>query len=261
MSQQVPSGEERKIAFLGGVSIDGAPISFIVVLAAVTTALAFIPFSVVLSAGGSFPLSQGVFALFGWVLGPIAGAIATGIGTLLGVFLAPHTAGLPAISIYGALVCSFAAGAMVLGGKRSKWWIGVWTLTLISWIGTCLKAVIGNGVPVWVILVGTSPDIIALLLYALPTRKWVIQMIQTKNIGKVAIGLFVGTWMVSALMMACEEFPSYLMLNWPQEVWIPFLPLVYFEYTTRALTGTVIGTGVIAGLRAIGLVKPEHALY
>jgi hypothetical protein len=29
----------------------------------------------------------------------------------------------------------------------------------------------------------------------------------------------------------------------------------------RCLTGTVIGTGVIAGLRAIGLVKPTEAIY
>ena len=109
MSSTQPSGEERSVKFLGGAAIDGAPVAYIVVLAAVVTALAFIPFSVVLASGGSFPMSQGIFGLIGWVLGPIAGAVASGIGTLIGVFVAPHTAGVWPVSVYGAVVTSFAA--------------------------------------------------------------------------------------------------------------------------------------------------------
>jgi len=49
MSQK-PAGEEREVRFLGGAAIDGAPVAYIIVLAAVVTALAFIPFSVILAA-------------------------------------------------------------------------------------------------------------------------------------------------------------------------------------------------------------------
>ena len=83
-----PLGQEREVKNVGGASIDGAPIAYIVVLAAVVTALAFIPFSVVMATGGSFPMNQGIFGLIGWVLGPIAGAISSGIGALIGVFVA-----------------------------------------------------------------------------------------------------------------------------------------------------------------------------
>ena len=69
MSQR-PAGEEREVKFLGGVAIDGAPIAYIVVLAAVVAALSFIPFSVILASGGSFPMSQGIYGLVGWILGP-----------------------------------------------------------------------------------------------------------------------------------------------------------------------------------------------
>ena len=37
--------------------------------------------------------------------------------------------------------------------------------------------------------------------------------------------------------------------------------LVPIEYLQRCVVGAVIGTGVIAGLRAIGLVKPANAIY
>ena len=72
-----PAGQERRVEFLGGAAVDGAPVAYIVVLAAVVAALAFIPFSVVLASGGSFPMSEGIYGLVGWILGPIAGAVAT----------------------------------------------------------------------------------------------------------------------------------------------------------------------------------------
>lgn len=46
---------------VSSAAIDGAPIAYIVVLAAIVTTLSFIPFSIVLASGGSMPLSQAVF--------------------------------------------------------------------------------------------------------------------------------------------------------------------------------------------------------
>ena len=125
MSENMPAGEERKVEFLGGAAIDGAPVAYIVVLAAVIVALSFFPFSVILASGGSFPMSQGIFGLVGWILGPIAGAVAAGIGVLIGGFLAPHTAGVLVVSIITGMTGAFAAGSMVVGDKRKGWWLYV----------------------------------------------------------------------------------------------------------------------------------------
>jgi len=57
----IPEGEERKVEAVSSAAIDGAPIAYIVVLAAIVTTLSFIPFSIVLASGGSMPLSQAVF--------------------------------------------------------------------------------------------------------------------------------------------------------------------------------------------------------
>jgi hypothetical protein len=256
-----PVGQEREVKFLGGASIDGAPVAYIVVLAAVVTALAFIPFSVVLASGGSFPMSQGIFGLLGWILGPIAGAVASGIGTLIGVFVAPHTAGVWPVSLYGAVITSFAAGIMVLGGKRKSWWIGIAVLSILSFLFFVGRAIFLNAVSVQSAILGSFVDWSAIILFVLPTRTLFAKWIGSKKIGYVAAGLFLGTWMTFGLAHVCQSAVTYFMFNWPEEVWIMLIPLIPFEFISRCAIGAVIGTGVIAGLRAIGLVKPTEAIY
>jgi len=255
-----PAGQERKVVFLGGAAIDGAPVAYIVVLAAVVTALAFIPFSVILASGGSFPMSEGIFGLVGWVLGPIAGAVATGIGRLVGVFLAPHTAGVPAVTITTAALGSFAAGSMVLGAKRNKWWIPltvVFALTFLVYAARALQ----NGVGLYAVIAGSFCDWSAVVLFALPTRTLFARWINNKNLALVAAGLLLGTWIIAGLVQVGQDAITYFMFSWPEEVWVSLIPIIPFETLMRCLIGTVIGTGVIAGLRAIGLVKPTEAVY
>ena len=258
---QGPAGEERQVRFLGSTAIDGAPIAYIVVLAAVVVALAFIPFSVILASGGSFPMSQGIYPLVGWLLGPIAGAIASGIGALIGVFLAPHTASVPAVSVLNAVITSFAAGAMVIGRKRRAWWIPLTVLFIIAWLLFAGRAMVQNGVGVWPAVAASFVNWSAILLFALPTRTLFARWINSKNMGLVAAGLFLGTWMISGLGHLVATTVMYFMFNWPEEVWLTLIPIIPFEHLMRCLIGTVIGTGVIAGLRAIGLVKPTEAIY
>ena len=256
-----PAGEERKVEFLGGAAIDGAPIAYIVVLAAVVLVLAFIPFSVVLASGGSFPLSQGIFPLVGWLLGPIAGAIASGIGTLVGVFLAPHTAGVPAVSILNAVIASLAAGSMVVGGRRKNWWIPLTVIFVVALLLYAGRAVVQNGVSLWAAIGGSFLDWSGLLLFALPTRVLVARWIGDKSLAKTALGLFIGTWMIAGVAHLVSSMITYFMFNWPEEVWVTLIPIIPFENLLRSVVGTVIGTGVIAGLRAINLVKPTEAIY
>jgi hypothetical protein len=256
-----PAGEEREVTFLGGAAIDGAPIAYIVVLAAVVTALAFIPFSVILASGGSFPMSQGITPLVGWLLGPIAGGIASGIGALVGVFLAPHTAGVPVVSILNAVVASFAAGSMVVGAKRKNWWIPLTVIFVIAFLLYAGRAMVQNGVGLWAAIGGSFLDWSGILLFALPTRVIFARWIGDNNLAKTALGLFLGTWTIAGAAHVVSSCITYFMFNWPEEVWVTLIPIIPFENLMRCLIGAVIGTGVIAGLRAIGLVKPTEAIY
>jgi hypothetical protein len=232
-----------------------------VVLAAVVVALCFIPFSVILASGGSFPMADGVFPLVGWLLGPIAGGVASAIGRLISVFLAPHTSGVPVVSIIGATIGSFAAGSMVLGEKRKGWWVPLAVIFVLAWLLFAGRAMVQNGVGVYAAIAGSFLDWSGIVLFILPTRTLFARWINDKNIGKTALGLFLGTWMIAGVTHVVAACITYFMFNWPEEVWVTLIPIIPFENLMRCLIGTVIGTGVIAGMRAIGLVKPTEAIY
>lgn len=251
----VPAAPEREVRFLGGATIDGAPVAYVIVMATVVTTLAFVPFSVVLSTGGSFPMSQGVFPLLGWLLGPIAGAVAGTIGALLGVFLAPHTAGIPLVTLLGAAMGALAAGAM-----RRGWPLVVVLASLSLWafVGRALSV---NGVHLRPAVAGSVVDWSAIILYALPTRGLCLRWLGDARLSRVAAGVALGTWMSAGIAHVVQSSITYYMFNWPEEVWRMLVPIIPLENLARCLIGAVIGTGVISGLRAIGLVKPQGAVY
>lgn len=258
---QGPLGEEREVKFLGGTAIDGAPVAYIVVLAAVVVGLAFVPLSAVIGSGKSFPMSQAIYPLIGWILGPVAGAVANAVGALIGILLAPHTTTVPAATVLGALLGGLGAGAMAIGGSRKSWWIGVGALGLLAYAAYAGRAVVANGVGIVAVVLGSFIDWSALLLFLSPTRKLAARWIGGQDLGKLAAGLFLGTWMVAGLTHLLSSTIVYYVLNWPAPVWAAMAPVAPIEHAVRSVVGTVIGTGVIAGLRAIGLVKPEHAAY
>ncbi len=260
MSQN-PVGEEREVRRLGGATLDGTSIALVVVLAAVVAVLSFIPFSVLLGSGGSIEMSEGIYALVGWLLGPVAGGVASGIGRLVGVLVAPHTAGVPFVSVWGAAIGSFAAGSMDAKGRRRHWWIPLTVLFVIAYLLYAGRAVVQNGVGLWPAIGATFLDWSGIVLFALPTRRLFARWIQSPNLGKVAAGLFFGTWMISGLTHVNSGAMTYFMYNWPEEVWLTLIPIIPVENLFRCLMGMVIGTGVIAGLRAISIVKPDHATY
>ena len=262
MTEKMPAGDERKIDFLSGVSVDGAPLSYMVALAAVVVALSFFPMSVILVTGGSFPISQGVLGLVGWILGPIAGAVTSGIGGLIAIFLAPHTAGpIPVLRIVGNAIASFAAGAMLFRQARKNWWLVIWFIGLISLVIYLGRAILINGVGIWPAVAASFVDWSALILYALPTRTLIANWIQSKNMGRVVLGLALGTWTVYGLSHLVLTAIYYSMFNWPEVQFYPLIAAIPFENLLRSAVAVVIGSGVIAGLRAIGLIKPKNAVY
>ena len=258
---ELPLGEEREVKRSSGVSLDGAPLTYIVALAAVVAVLAFVPLSVVLGSGKSFPLSQGIYPLVGWLLGPLAGAVADGTGALIGVFLAPYTSTFPVATLLGALAGGLAAGAMARHGPRSRWWLPLSAVFLLVYLLYAGRAVLQNGAAVWPVLAGSFIDWSAWLLFVLPTRGLAAGWLEHAEARRVAAGLFLGTWIAAGLSHLMGSLAVYLLVNWPNEAWMAMAPLAPLEHLVRCLVGAVIGSGVIAGLRATGMVKPPHALY
>src|SRR5215470_3113314 len=147
--------------------ISGAPVAYVSMLAAVVAGLSLIPFSVVLgTGGGTFPLSEALFALVGIILGPSAGAVTVLVGRLIGVGFAPHTAGSGVLSACCAVIGPIASGTMCQPGKR---WIAPWvfcTLCYAVYVGRALTLDVSPRLA----LVTTATNWIALVLWVSPLR-------------------------------------------------------------------------------------------
>jgi hypothetical protein len=261
----VPLGEEREVRQVGGVAIDGAPVAYVVTLAAVVTTLAFIPLSVVLG-GKSFPMSQAVYPLVGWILGPIAGPVASGIGALVGTIVAPHTTTIPGVTVVGAVVGSLTAGVMAAAvhptrRARAWWWLPLSIVLLLAYGLYMGWAIVRNGVEPYALLLGSFINWSALLLWLLPTRTLAAHWMRHGELQRVTAGVALGTWTAAGLSHMAAGMVMYFITNWPKEIWLGMAALAPLEHIVRTLVGTVIGVGVIAGLRAIGIVKPTWAGY
>lgn len=261
--EALPSGEERQIRPYGTATLDGAPLAYVVSLAAVIAVLAMvpIPISVVISTGRNFPMSQSIYGLIGWLLGPIAGALANATGAVIGVIVAPYTTSSAFATIFGAAMGGLAAGATVQAGPRRTWWLplGVVFVALYGAYGG--RAIVVNGAPWLNVLLGSFINWSALLLFLLPTRVAIARLLKATDLKRLGVGLFAGTWMVAGLAHLSTAAVVYAIQNWPAELWLVFAPLAPIEQIIRCLAGTAIGLGVIGGLRATGLVKAEHAVY
>jgi len=150
---------------------------------------------------------------------------------------------------------------MVIGMKRKGWWFWIWLYAMLSFVYFIGRAVLLNGVSVGPAIANSFIDWSALILFAMPTRTLFAKWINSNNWGLVLAGLGLGTWTVFGIAHVCLAAITYHMFNWTEEVFIMLIPLIPFENLLRSIIGMVIGGGVIAGLRAIGLVKPEHAIY
>src|SRR5215475_12867895 len=128
---ETPTGPRREVHIHGRASIAGAPVAYVSMLAAVVAGLSLIPFSIVLgTGGGTFPLSEALFALAGIILGPGAGAVTVLVGRLIGIGLAPYTAGSGVLSACCAVIGPIAAGTMCQSGSR---WIVPWAICTLSY--------------------------------------------------------------------------------------------------------------------------------
>ncbi|MGB7413115.1 MAG: hypothetical protein WA902_02810 [Thermosynechococcaceae cyanobacterium] len=259
MTIKIPAeAQEREVRFLGSASIDGTPIAYVIVLAAVVTALSFIPISITLGTSASaVPLSGGILPLLGFLLGPVAGAVACSIGVFIGAFLAPYTAGVLPVTVGGAAIASLVAGLM---GQKKRHWILI-GLAILAYIFLATRAIVQNGVDSKIFIAGTLVDWSALVLFALPVRKVVSRWVQSPDSVRLAAGLFLGTWIAGGVAHLFQMSVSYAVFNWPQEIWVTLIPMIPFEQVVRCTVGAAIGTRVILGLRSLYIIKPPTALY
>jgi hypothetical protein len=252
---EIPTGPRREVRTHSRAVIAGAPVAYVAMLAAVIAGLSLIPFSVILGAGGgTFPLSEALFALVGIVLGPGAGAVTVLVGRLIGIGLAPYTAGSGVLSACCAVIGPIAAGTICQPGSR---WIGPWvicTLCYVVYIGRALTL----DVSLRLALVTTAANWLALLLWVSPLRGRAARWLRGP---RLVAGLALITYIATNAVNIVNATVEYFRVGWPAQVWVVLAPLIPLERLGLTIVGTFIGVGVIRGLRQVSLVKAENAGY
>lgn len=252
---EIPTGPRREVRTHGRAVIAGAPVAYVAMLAAVIAGLSLIPFSVVLgTGGGTFPLSEALFALMGIVLGPGAGAVTVLVGRLIGVALAPHTAGSGVLSACCAVIGPIASGTMCQPGNK---WVAPWiicTLCYAVYIGRALTL----DVTLRLALVTTAANWLALLLWVSPLRGLAARWLRGP---RLATGLALITYITTNAVNIVNATVEYFRVGWPAQVWFVLAPLIPLERLGLTVVGTFIGVGVIRGLRQVSLIKAENAGY
>jgi hypothetical protein len=250
-----PTGPRREVRIHSRATIAGAPVAYVAMLAAVVAGLSLIPFSIVLgTGGGTFPLSEALFALLGVVLGPSAGAVTVLVGRLIGVGFAPHTAGSGVLSACCAVIGPIASGTMCQPGKR---WIAPWIFCAL-----CYAAYVGRAltldVSLRLALVTTAANWLALLLWVSPLRVLAIHWLRGP---RLVAGLAFITYVATTAVNTVNATVEYVRIGWPTEVWVVLAPLIPLERLGLTAVGTFIGVGVIRGLRQVNLLKAKEAGY
>jgi len=138
MSEEIKVGEqpeeieEEEFQRGGMATIAGAPISWVALFAAICGVTTVIPLYFYVTGGGYVSVSTGLFMpLAGQVLGPWAGTIATFVGGLVGMFIAPGGFPLGLIDV----ILSGAIFGLCAGLMATKWrWIFLawWIVAILA---------------------------------------------------------------------------------------------------------------------------------
>jgi hypothetical protein len=257
-SSRSATGPRRVVHPHGQAVISGAPVAYVSMLAAVVAGLSLIPFSIVLgTGGGTFPLSEALFALIGIILGPGAGAVTVLVGRLIGIGLAPYTAGSGVLSACCAVIGPVASGTMCQPGGR---WIVPWLLCTLCYAAYISRALTLD-VTVPLALITTAANWLALLLWVSPLRGLAVRWLRSPVGPRMVIGLALITYIATNAVNVVNATIEYFRVGWPAPVWVVLAPLIPLERLGLTCVGTVIGVGVIRGLRQVNLIKAENAGY
>lgn len=253
--EKKPSGERREFSTVPGVSIGGAPLTYIAMLAALIAVFSLIPFSPLLGIAGNLSFSDVFTPQTGILLGPWGGAVASVVGMLLSAFL-PNASPFAPLTSIGSGFAALAVGLTVQRGKR--WWLFGWAGMLVCWLALVGLAMT-RGVSLPVALANTASQIVGLVIWVSPLRRVAADWLRGEGIGRLAAGVAVVFWIGTVTEHVINTLILYALLDWPPTVWEILVPVIPGERLGLTVAATVICTSVIVGMRRMGLLRPGMA--
>ncbi len=189
--------------------------------------------------------------------GPIAGPIASGVGTVLGGVIAPRTALGPWGFLLGA-GNAFAVAMTHMPG-RSRWYVP-FAIVLVANL-TCFFQCATYGIPRELWFSNFFTVQVAPVLIATPQiRNWAIDRIRTGGVSvptylAFPVVCFFGSTAGTRMMWLI----GFAATPWPAEVWTVIIVIIFVERSAFAAVGATIALGVMRALRRPAIARAEMA--
>ena len=221
--------------------IFGMSIAVLAIWAALYIVASAIPALPVPGMAGMITLNAIMTAISGMILGPAA-AIANAAGGIVSMILFPYgfsagPLGFLTVTMGGLVAGLFMANKWVLAAIAEILIIGSWFVNPQSW-----------QTGMWMVPLPYSA--IALLVIIIkPARDWVRNAIITQNKKTMWLAVFV----MCIIGHAAEFLTTNTMVNWmfnlSWQYWVPTLPYWIMVDTVVILASTIVGVGVLVGLK------------
>ena len=225
------------------------------VWASVVGAGYLIPAFPILGTGANFTLANALNPLSGILFGPIAGALCSAAGGLIGFIIAPVKPMLGPVSSVIAMTTAFSAGCIAW----SKWPpVNINENGNFIFNGAIIVYFIGT--ILWFTQeIGRSVIYIPVIFYGLGFAAAMAGIIFAGKMlaGKNHFLKFLGVWLCSfgGLIGGATigNFFSLLFFRQPKEIWFTILLLAPVERAVFAAAAALAGVPLIAGLNKIGI--------
>jgi hypothetical protein len=227
----------------------GMPIAVLAIWAALFIAAGAIPALPVPGMAGMITVNAIMTAISGMVLGPSA-AIANAAGGIVSMFLYPY-----AFSAGPVGFLTVTMGGLVAGLLFANKWVAaaiLEVLILASWFANPHSWQTG----MWMVPLPYSAVTLLVILIK-PLRDWVRKSILTLH----KVWIWPAVFLMCSVGHSAEFMTTNTMVNWmfnlSWQYWVPTLPYWIMVDTVIILVSTMVGVGVMIGLKKARL--PQFA--
>jgi len=238
--------KEKTIAIIGKApitlhltSIDIASIS---IFAALYVVMGSMPLFYIFGAYGQFITAALLIApIIGIVLGPVGGTLSVAIGGIAGMAL---TGNMP-MGIFSFLPGTFDALCVGLAFRR-KWYASAAIFALFILAFASLPSIGGAKYFVWF-------DAFALLILLSPASTLAVEYAKSSDPQKIVMGVGILAFIGVLIDHIVGSLVFQVLTPIPQSIWEAVAFIYPIERVLVTIVATIIGAGIIRGVRASGL--------
>ncbi len=215
----------------------------IAVWAALMAAASLLPAFPIIGTGVTFNIANCLTPLAGIFFGPVAGAIAAGVGGFIGQLIAPHTV------LFGPLQFTIAImGALGAGfAMQGRWWVPALIIALFG--------------GVWYLVPGGTEAWATPLLYLLGFAAIAVGIfisrkenpLLSRNRARMGLGILCASLAGIVVTQSMGNLWALIFFELPPAIWFTVLAIAPVERFLFALGAMIIGTPLLIGLPKIGI--------